>query len=1020
MTVQTKREKHSGCMETEATGNKTYTARLCGRFRLSALLTALLICLCLYACAGTGKADTLNMSGVRNIRLSVDPTIKDAGFTAVVYNNRNGLPTSEANAITQTAEGFIWIGSYAGLIRYDGNNFMRIDPSSGIANVRSLFVDSKGRLWVGTNDSGLFLLTDGNWRGWSSADGLPTNSIRSIAEDSSGNIYASGEAGIAVLDTEFRLRGLRDERLADTMIQGIRTGEDGKVYGLTAGYDVFALKDGEVAVYIGHDECAVGNASCILPDPANAGYVYLATEESKLYYGSLENGLDPMTVYDVSPLIYPTSCEMIDGSLWVCGGNGMGKLDRDGFHMLEHVPMDNLVGKVMTDHEGNLWFTSTRQGVMKVVPNHFLDLFERYGIESTAVNSTCLTDGRLFIATDTGLIVMENESRMDALPLTGAVTASGEDLGVTDLISYLNGVRIRSIIRDSRDRLWLCTWRKCGLLCYDHGALTAYTEQDGLFSGQVRTVSEMEDGTILVANLGGLTLIRDGKVVSSIGEKDGLTNTSVLTVTEGFDHEIVMGTDGGGIFVFSGEGTRHIGEGDGLLSGIILRLKKSRNIDVYWIVTSNSLAYMTPDLHVTTVKNFPYSNNYDLYESSTGDLWVLSSAGVYVSAIGDLIRNGEFEPSFFGVFSGLPYVATVNSYSDLTAGGDLYIAGTGGVIRTNIEQPFEGLRAMNIDVPYVDADGLRIERDKEGVFHVPSNTRKLTIYSYVFSYSLSNPRVNYRLDGFEPAFNSVERNELGPVVYTNLPGGSFNFILRVSDLIGHTGKTASFRIVKADRISAGAAGSIIMDAASLFFLGGLLVYTSLYRKRGRLDDRLFFVMIITNMVMAVVDAVSYITEGIVTPRLIRMMYLENIVFYAAFCIFAYLFCLYTDFRVYRDERRLRPRKLWYGIPCLLLIALLFVNLWTGWLYTVDADNIYHAGPYNDLVFVPVIICFASSLFKIRKISPNLVLLGIVLLVTRVLFGVAFRQISSTAMTYTLFLVCAHLYTMNTPINEEKA
>ena len=69
-------------------------------------------------------------------------------YSFVLYNNNNGLPTSEANAIVQSEDGFIWVGGYSGLIRYDGNDFYRYDSSIGIASVVSLYVDAKDRLWV--------------------------------------------------------------------------------------------------------------------------------------------------------------------------------------------------------------------------------------------------------------------------------------------------------------------------------------------------------------------------------------------------------------------------------------------------------------------------------------------------------------------------------------------------------------------------------------------------------------------------------------------------------------------------------------------------------------------------------------------------------------------------------------------------------------------------------------------------------------------------------------------------------
>ena len=193
-----------------------------------------------------GETVSMNVSGVPNLTLSVDPTGKAEGFSAIVYNNPNGLPTSEANAIAETSEGFIWIGSYAGLIRYDGNTFERIDSTTGIASVRSLYVDSGDRLWIGTNDSGLFLMTKGELYHWDKAEGLKSSSVRTITEDAEGNICAGSTAGIAVIDKELKLSDLSDERIVSQTIRELRRGADGLVYGLTSAGDLFTLKGGEV------------------------------------------------------------------------------------------------------------------------------------------------------------------------------------------------------------------------------------------------------------------------------------------------------------------------------------------------------------------------------------------------------------------------------------------------------------------------------------------------------------------------------------------------------------------------------------------------------------------------------------------------------------------------------------------------------------------------------------------------------------------------------------------------------
>lgn len=67
-------------------------------------------------------------------------------------------------------------------------------------------------------------------------------------------------------------------------------------------------------------------------------------------------------------------------------------------------------------------------------------------------------------------------------------------------------------------------------------------------------------------------------------------------------------------------GTRHIGVHDGLASEVILRVKRDPYRDIFWIVTTNSLAYMDADYNAVTIHKFPDPNNFDLYENSRGDV----------------------------------------------------------------------------------------------------------------------------------------------------------------------------------------------------------------------------------------------------------------------------------------------------------------------------------------------------------------------------------------------------------------
>ena len=768
---------------------------------------------------------------------TVDPVSQPDNYSAVLYDNTNGLPTAEANAIVQTSEGFIWIGSYGGLIRYDGNTFVRMDSTNGgVASVVSLFVDSRDRLWIGTNDSGLALMENGKLITWGEDDGLGSYYVCTVAEDRNGTIYVGTTKGIYMVDPDdLSLSHFDDPKVDVTYIENIECGIDGLLYCLTNDDDLFTIKDGVLADYYDHE--VTGGITSILPDPHYKGLVYIATSDGGFYYGDL-NDFSSMKKTDISPLSDVMDIQKFSNQIWVCARNGIGVIYGNAFYYMDDFPMDNSVNQVISDYEGNLWFTSARKGVMKVVSNQFSDLFVRYNLDPEVVNSTCMLDGNLFLGTDTGLIILGKDSALTSFPVKSAKSASGADLGSTDLLELLRGIRIRSILRDSKNRLWISTWRGSkGLLRYDNGVVTSFTSEDGLLSDQVRAISEAADGSIMVACPGGVSIISGDKVIKSYGEADGITNTATLTVLNAPNGDILLGSDGGGIFVISKDGSvRNIGTREGLSSGIVMRISHDRTRNLFWIVASNSVSYMTEDYQVTTVENFPYSNNLDLYENSKGDIWVLSSNGIYVISANELVANGEIKPVHYGIANGLPCITTSNSYSELTEDGDLYLSGTTGVAKVNIESSLEDVSDLKQAVPFVDADGVRIYPDKSGTFTIPSSVQKLIVYGFVYNYSLTDPQVSYRLKDFDREAVTVNRSDLGPVSYTNLPGGTYIFELELKDALGRGSNVLAVTIVKEKAFYEQAWFYIFIVLASVTILA-LLVGMYVRKRMNALEEK---------------------------------------------------------------------------------------------------------------------------------------------------------------------------------------
>ena len=124
--------------------------------------------------------------------------LNETQYVVTVYNDRNGLPTGEANVVYQTSDSYVWIGSYGGLIRYDGTNFRNFSQEGKIesSSIRALMEDAQGRLWIGTNDAGVYLYDGEQFIRIVQEQGNPFLSIRDFAQGKDGTIYVASSAGL--------------------------------------------------------------------------------------------------------------------------------------------------------------------------------------------------------------------------------------------------------------------------------------------------------------------------------------------------------------------------------------------------------------------------------------------------------------------------------------------------------------------------------------------------------------------------------------------------------------------------------------------------------------------------------------------------------------------------------------------------------------------------------------------------------------------------------------------------------
>lgn len=731
-----------------------------GKIIRTAALSAMAVCLGFFAFD----------HNVRAAGLSRDVFGTGSDYTAILYDSTNGMPTSEANAIAQSGDGFIWLGGYSGLIRYDGTNFYRFDSTTGISSVFSLYVDDQDRVWIGTNEKGVALYDRGAISMFDRAEGVTSHSVRSLVADNNGNVIVGTTQGLAYIDgVTLEMRSISDSQLNQEYISHLTKDSAGNIYGLTSDGALFTIWDDRVTAYYTADDIGTEQVNSIYADPDKPGMLYLGTIESDIVTVTISGrDMKKLGTQSVAPQKNINSMVRSGGNMWITATNGLGYIDTAGkYHEIRDTPMNYSISNVMPDHEGNLWFTSTRQGVMKIVPDRFIDISKLAGLDSRVINSTCVNDGKLYLGTDSGLEILD---------------MNDYSLVTNDLTEKLDNVRIRCVKNDPDNRIWLCTHGDTGLVCYDpkDGSTIIYNEENGLDSNKVRACMPLSDGSMAAATGNGLFIITDGKVSTHYGEENGINTTEILTAGEDDKGVLYLGSDGDGIYVIENNKVSRIGIKNGLTSEVVLRIKWDDQHKMLWIITSNSIEFMKDGI-IFAVTKFPYSNNYDIFIDEHDDAWILASNGIYITPLEDLMTNEKIDYDFYDLRSGLPYIATGNSRDYLGDDGMLYIAGTTGVYAVNINEDDPESREIGLVIPSVMVDDREIMVNPGDTISIPAGSKRLVINAYALSYGLSNPTVSYYLEGFDNEPIITNKQDLQQISYTNLDGGRYVFQMSVID-----------------------------------------------------------------------------------------------------------------------------------------------------------------------------------------------------------------------------------------------
>ena len=516
---------------------------------------------------------------------ALDPSRRLTQYLQRIWQTRQGLPQSSIFAIHQTRDGYLWLGTGDGLVRFDGVRFTSPEDLDGLAlpkmSVRQLAEDSRGDLWVATSDAGLLRIERGTVARFSKRDGLSSDDVRCVFPGQHGEVFACNEGGmVTIAEGEGKMRvvggaaagtiraaaqrrdgtiwmagdgaGIRiwnGKQFAGyslkllpryARVQAMLEGHDDALWiGTTAG--LIRLQDGREQRWTKANGLA--NDSVLSLAEGRRGSIWIGTDGgfSRWRDGEIEsflpkNGLSQSTVGSVY--------EDREGSLWVGTKRGLNQfVDRRTlpFTTAEGLPSDD-TGPVFQDQHGVIWVGTLDAGLARFDGHRSSVLTKRQGLSSNSILALAGdAKGTLWVGTDSGLDQIRDGKVAKIFP----------------------GV-IRSLYQDGEGTLWIGTSKGPAVLrdgrigrlnpseavvafVEDNGRILAAVEGLGIQLYDERTLRELSGTALAIRDADVLYRDRDGRVwIGGIGSglhllaaSDDAGKQADLTVKDGlFDDEI--------------------------------------------------------------------------------------------------------------------------------------------------------------------------------------------------------------------------------------------------------------------------------------------------------------------------------------------------------------------------------------------------------------------------------------------------------------------------------------------------
>ncbi len=684
---------------------------------------------------------------------------------------QDGLPQNSIHSVLQTREGYLWLGTYEGLVRFNGVSFVVHDKRNTAAlksnSAWALLEDRLGTLWIGTLGGGVVRSRGGVFTRYGEREGLPSEYAWALGEDAGGTLWAGTDRGLARFDgTTFRAVPLPGS-LEQPSIRSLLPDSAGGLWIGTATEGLLHW-DGKSARRVFPKEGRAPEAVYSLaPSPGGVaaafyglGLVEASDDGSVTRIRGKKDGLP-------SDLLWSLHRDR-SGALWVgSDGSGLARIRGDRietFGVAEGLS-HSFVRSIGEDREGSIWI-GTNGGLNRFRDRKVLVYGVREGLPDENVRSVArTTDGRLWAGMDSG----------------GIATLHGERFVVPPEAASLDRVPVRSLLAAPGNVLWIGT-NGAGLIRLSGGKLTRFTTKDGLPSDIVYALARDAKGNVWAGTYGAGVARWDGHGFTVFDRSRGLPRDVVRCLFSGRDGAMWIGTDAGGLVrlkdgVLSVLDMRH-----GLASDVVFSLHEDSE-GLLWIGTTGGLSLLRRDGSLRSVgasDGLPDEKVFEILETDGGGLWMSSNRGIFRVSRSDVLermagRRGPFTALSLGRADGLP-VSQCNGASSPAglrdADGRLWFPTLKGLVGVDPARLRSNETVPPVVIDRVLADGRSVAGASP--VELPPRTGKIEIHFDGLSFQAPEKvRFRYRLEGFEASW--VDAGSRRSAFYTSLPPGDFVF-----------------------------------------------------------------------------------------------------------------------------------------------------------------------------------------------------------------------------------------------------